>query len=158
MTDTATTDDVLQALVQRFDAAAHAASVAEEDYRREATVRVKALERARSFAFRRLNLLKSVIAAMAGVEDEKEAETQAMAVFFREVNWNGASESQREVARRFLPVVNLLWLMRQDTRVTDIEAVEREFAAFETWFAENRNGPFLALMDGEVLELPLVEV
>ena len=36
--------------------------------------------------------------------------------------------------------------------------LEYELAVFEEWFAENRNGAFLSLMDGEVLELPLVEV
>ena len=31
-------------------------------------------------------------------------------------------------------------------------------AAFEAWFAGTRGGPFLALMEREIVELPLVEV
>ncbi len=36
--------------------------------------------------------------------------------------------------------------------------VARELAAFERWYAEKRNAPFLGLMEQEVQELPLVEV
>lgn len=152
------TDNALQMLLHRFDAAARAASAAEDSYRREATDRIKVLERARSFAFRRVNLLKSIAAAMTDAKDEEEAQAKASAAFFREVNWSGASETQREVARRFAPVVSLIWRMRQGDLTADIAALESELAFFENWFSENRNGPFLALMDGEILELPLVEV
>jgi hypothetical protein len=178
-------EEVLQKLIHDLDEAARGASVAEETFRREAAERIAALSRARIFAFRRLNLVKTVVAAMAAAEDHPTAMAQARAVFLREVNWTGASESQREVVEKFLPVADAIWDVQQagkdsetregetrggepkdgeskgvETRDNEERAgvVEERLAAFEQWFERNRSGPFLSLMDGEVLELPLVEV
>jgi len=158
-------DEVLQNLIGNLNDAARRASVAEEKFRREAAERISTLERARSFAFRRLNLVKAIIAAMATAEEQPAAIAHATSVFLREVNWNGASESQREVVERFLPVAHAIWEAGQAGKDDEgkgenerAAAVEQELATFEQWFERNRNGPFLSLMDGEVLELPLVEV
>jgi hypothetical protein len=152
------TDESVNDVLQRLNAAAQTASIAEEDYRREAMARIKELERARSFAYRRLNLMTAVANAMAGAEDRAEATAAATGAFLNELNWNGASESQRQVADRFMPVIDAIWQARAADTPDSGEAVERELAAFEKWFDENRDGSFLSQMDGEVLELPLVEV
>jgi hypothetical protein len=159
------TDEILQNLIRDLNDAARGASVAEETFRREAAERIATLGRARAFAFRRLNLVKAIVAAMATAEDHPAAMAHATAAFLREVNWSGASESQREVVEKFLPVANAIWDARQagesDEGKGESEgaaAVEQQLAAFEQWFERNRNGPFLSLMDGEALELPLVEV
>lgn len=154
--------------IAQLDAAAHAASVAEERYRSEAAERVKGLERARAFAFRRLNLVREVARAMTGAKDEAEALQSGSAAFLREVNWTGGSESQREVVERFKPILAALWRMSGEDAapagdIADIgkdlsKDLARDLADFEAWFAANRHGSFLSLMDGEVLELPLVEV
>jgi hypothetical protein len=145
--------------IAQLDAAAHAASVAEESYRSEAAERVKGLERARAFAFRRLNLVREVARAMTGAKDEAEALQSGAAAFLREVNWTGGSESQREVIERFKPILAALWRMSGEEAPTgDAPDIGKDLADFETWFAANRAGSFLSLMDGEVLELPLVEV
>lgn len=156
------TEEVLQDVIRILDGAAHGASVAEEKFRREALDRIAGLERERIFAFRRLNLMKAVIEAMSAAEDHPVAIKHATSALLREVNWNGASESQREAIEKFLPVANAVWEARQDDREKDGEesvmAVERQLAAFEAWFERNRNAAFLSLMDREPLELPLVEV
>jgi hypothetical protein len=154
------TAPVLQTVIDNLDAAARSASVAEEKFRREVVERIAALERARAFAFRRLNFVKAIVAAVAGAEDHPSAIAQANAAFLRETSWNGASASQREVMEQFAPVANAIWDARQ-TGENDSEsaaAIEQQLAAFEQWFERNRNAPFLSLMDREVLELPLVEV
>jgi len=157
MTETVT-DSSLQNLVTRLDAAARTASAAEEICRRESAEKIRALELARIYAFRRLTLVKSVASAMEGAKDWEEALEWANSAFLREVNWTGASESQREVVERFQPIIESVWRMQQGEPQERDKEFERELAAFEKWFADNRNGAFLSLMDGEVLELPLVEV
>jgi hypothetical protein len=57
------TAPVLQTVIDNLDAAARSASVAEEKFRREVVERIAALERARAFAFRRLNFVKAIVAA-----------------------------------------------------------------------------------------------
>src|SRR5262245_97691 len=96
-------------LLDRLDRAARDASIAEEAYRREAAARFKALEQERAFAFRRLNLVRSLSSAMRGAEDEAKAMERAFASLITELGWSGTSESQREVLERFKPVSVALW-------------------------------------------------
>lgn len=151
-------DTALQDMVTRLDHVARAASAAEETCRREHAERIRKLELERIYAFRRLTLVKSIASAMNGAKDQEEATAWATSAFLREVNWTGASESQREAIERFKLLIDAIWRLQQGEAQEDDKEFEREFEAFEQWFAENRNGAFLSLMDGEVLELPLVEV
>lgn len=52
---------------------ARAASIAEEEFRREAAARVEELKTDRCFAFRRMNLLRAIGKAVAACEDEDQA-------------------------------------------------------------------------------------
>jgi hypothetical protein len=49
-------------------------------------------------------------------------------------------------------------MSRDEPPAVDVQSIDVDLAAFEAWFAENRNGTFLSLMDAEPLELPLVDV
>jgi hypothetical protein len=48
--------------------------------------RIKALERQRAFAFRRLNLVRAVAASLDGAKDEAEAAARGSSSFLREVS------------------------------------------------------------------------
>jgi len=148
----------IDAYFDRLETSAREANVAEENYRKEAASRIKELERARAFAFRRLNLLKTIAGAMKGAENEAEAFDRGRTAFLHEVNWSGTSEAQRQVLDLFQPVFAALWRMN-DEQISDSDfaQIDSDLAGFEKWFSENRNGPFLSLMDSEPLELPLVE-
>ncbi|MCC7049907.1 MAG: hypothetical protein IT562_24595 [Alphaproteobacteria bacterium] len=139
--------------------AANEANVAEEALRKDMMRRVKAMEQERAFAFRRLNLMRDVTAAIAGAKDEAEAVARGSAVMLREIGWNGASKAQKEVVERFGPVIVALReaaapLPKDDANAAIVAALRD----FEQWYAVHRNGPFLALMEREPLELPLVEI
>lgn len=155
----------LDAYLDELNTAARDANIAEETYRKDALARIKQLELERAYAFRRLNLIKTVASSMSGAKDEAEAVARASATFLSEIGWNGASEAQREVLGKFLPVIVALQEAVKAPadagdadRATDKPSIKQELAAFETWFAGKRNVPFLSLMEQEVLELPLVEV
>lgn len=149
----------LTAFLDGLERTARAASATEDAFRREAMQRIRALEDERAFAFRRVNFMRSVAAAVAGAKDEAEAEAKGAAAFFHELDWSGATEAQRQAQERFRPVVAAVWAASQPDAGDDkAEALARELADFEHWFAQSRNAPFLTMLGREVVELPLVEV
>ncbi|MCC6947608.1 MAG: hypothetical protein IT539_07550 [Bradyrhizobiaceae bacterium] len=153
------TAQLLAEYLDRLETTARAASAAEEVFRREAVKRFRELEEERAFAFRRLNLMRSIVAAVGGAKDEAEAVANGSAAFLRELDWSGASESQKQVVERFLPVIVASWeATAQEADTPKIEKVDHELSAFEQWFAEARKVQFLSLLGREVVELPLVEV
>lgn len=58
------TTQQLSAFLDEFEQSAHQASVNEESYRREVAARLKELANERAFGFRRLNLMRTVVAAI----------------------------------------------------------------------------------------------
>lgn len=136
---------------------ARAASAREEEYRREIAVKVREHEQERAFAFRRFNLMKEIAAGVSDAKDEEEAKDRGLAAFNRELGWTGATEMQRQTAERFLPVVMACWRAAQPD-ADEAQAVSAALADFEAWYADNRKGPFLTLLEQEVVELPLVEI
>ena len=90
-------------------AGARAASIAEQEHQKEAARRAAELRVERAFAWRRLNLVRAVAAAVRGAEDAETAAAAGRAAMLREVGWNGATQAQRDVAERFAPVVLAVW-------------------------------------------------
>ena len=145
--------------LDELDQQAKAANVAEDEFRRNITHRIRELEQARAFAFRRLNVMKSIAQAVAEAKDEEEVKAKASAAFLAEVSWTGGSQSQRDVVEKFMPVALAVWHAgKPEADEGTAGKIAAELAAFEAWFAQNREAPFLTLMQQEVLELPLVEV
>jgi hypothetical protein len=150
---------IVTAYLDDLERTAHSVSADEETYRREAAVRFRELEQARAFAFRRLNLMRTITGAVTGVEEEEDALKAGSIAFLREVEWSGATESQRQAVEQFKPVVLAAWqLSRAEDDTGDTAALTRALTDFEQWFANSRNSPFLTVMEREVVELPLVEV
>ena len=142
-----------------LDRRAREASVAEEQFRKEAARQTEQLKNERVFAYRRLNLLRAIGRAVATAKDEAEAQGSGRSVFYREVGWNGTTQAQRDVAEQFTPVILAIWNAAGPDREVDEESsVPETLAAFERWFEESRSTAFLNLMEREVVELPLVEV
>lgn len=145
--------------VDDLDRQARAANAAEDEFRNNITKRMRELEEARAFAFRRLNLVKAIGVAVAGAKDDEEAKAQGASAFLTEVNWTGGSQSQRDVVAKFEPVALALWAAsKPEATAEEAERVSKELAAFEEWFGQNREAAFLTLMQQELPELPLVEV
>ncbi len=152
----------LTALLDDLDRIAHNASINEENYRKEAAARFRELEQDRAFGFRRLNLMRTVTAALDGSETEEDAILRGSTAFLHELGWTGTSEAQQETLTNFAPVIAACWLATQPEAPetgapADSASIIEKLRAFETWFAEHRNGPFLSIMEREIVELPLVE-
>jgi hypothetical protein len=138
---------------------ARAASIAEEEFRREATRRFAELERDRQYAFRRHSLMRAASEAVTAAAEEEDALAKGRAAFMAELGWTGATERQRNIIERFKPVVQAIWTTAhaagdQDDRFA---LVESQLAAFEAWYADNNSAPFLALLEEPLEYFPLVE-
>jgi hypothetical protein len=152
----------LTALLDDLDRIAHDASINEENYRKEAAARFRELEQDRAFGFRRLNLMRTVTAALDGCETEEDAILRGSTAFLHELGWSGTSETQQETLTNFAPVIAACWQATQPNTseagaLVNSTTIIEKLRAFEAWFAEHRNGPFLSIMEREMVELPLVE-
>ncbi|MBX3518574.1 MAG: hypothetical protein KF835_00990 [Xanthobacteraceae bacterium] len=141
-----------------LDRLAKAANVAEDEFRRNIAKRIKELEEQRAFAFRRMNLMKSVARAVTDAKDEDEAKAKASDAFLSELDWTGGSQFQRDVVAKFMPVALAVWeSSKPEAKAEDVAKIAGELAAFEEWFAQQREIPFLSVMEKQLVELPLVE-
>ncbi len=117
------TTQALSAFLDELEQSAHAASVAEENYRREAAARIRELENERAFGFRRLTLMRTVADAIRDCETEDDAVVKGSAAFLREVGWSTESETQQEALEQFQPVIRACW------RAAQAEAAETRMPA-----------------------------
>jgi hypothetical protein len=136
-------------------ARAEAASADETAYRREALRRTELLERARAFAYRRLNLLKKMIEIAADEPDAKKAADARIVAAFADIGWIGGSldeldEKGRETEAKFRPVAEALGK-------GDEPGVIAALDAFEVWFAERFKRDFCAVFDRYVPDTPKVD-
>ncbi|RUM97091.1 hypothetical protein EET67_14585 [Pseudaminobacter arsenicus] len=153
------TSEYYTAYLEDLGSIAREASIAEEQFRKQAALRAEELKTERAFAFRRLNLVKAIGRAVSSAENEEDALKIGRNVFFREVSWNGATQKQKEVADQFDAVVLAIWSAVRPAEETDEQPLVGDaLAAFEKWYGENRNTAFLNLMEREIVELPLVEI
>jgi hypothetical protein len=125
------------AFLSTLEAAAHAADAEETAFRREAAARIDTLERARTFAFRRLNVLRAMADAArrapdpeASVAAQLERLSTLAACIDAEVRANAAAPAGEPCA---------------------------ELASFEDWYAERFGSPFWAVFDRYSPETPVVD-
>jgi hypothetical protein len=135
---------------------AERAAAAEEGYRRDYAQRVAVLERERAYAFRRLNLVRSLADAVATAEKEA-AVASALAVFRDKLGWAGDSEARTATTEHFRPVVEAIV---EALGAKDGEAmpdVPAALAEFEAWYAAAHGSAFWVLFDHYMPETPRVD-
>lgn len=136
-------------------ARADAASTEETAYRRESARKIEVLERARAFAYRRLNLIRKVVDTAAGEPDATKAADARIAAAFVEIGWIGGSlaeldEKGREAEAKFRPVAEAVG-------TSDEAAMLAALDAFEAWFAERFGRDFCSVFDRYVPDTPKVD-
>jgi hypothetical protein len=147
-----------QALLATFEAAAAAADETETAVRRRAYAEIAAAERARAFAFRRLNLMRTLARAIGGA-DKEEAVGRGLAAVRAELGWHDDSETRTETLGRLAPVVvatfaSLARVEDGDAPATDVAGA---LADFEAWYEHTYGQSFWVLFEQQIEELPLVE-
>jgi hypothetical protein len=148
---------VTASFLLELKAAAEAAKVAEGSFRREAAIRIAALEQERAFAFRRLNLMQAIAEAMVSAESEEIAMASAFATLRTRLSWNADSEARSEVITHFDPVALAVFQAPASGEDKPATAVHEALAGFEHWYAETRGSPFWILFEHEWPDTPRVD-
>jgi hypothetical protein len=145
-------------------AAADAATVAEDKFRREIASRAKALEIERAFAFRRLNMMRAIAEVVAGAEAEEIAVAAATAVLRAKLGWGSDSEARDLVISRFAPVAQAMFASLSPEIAAPVDKpaapppdVIGTLAEFERWYCETHSGPFWVLFENYMTETPVVD-
>ncbi len=144
------------AWLQQLVAETQKAEQAEQAFRQEAARRTAELAQQRAFAYRRLNLLRDVAAAVAAAPDAEVATGHGLAVLRTRLGWHGDSAAQEEVVAQFAPVCAALREPAQDAKEAppDPAAV---LADFEAWFQAARGTPFWTVFEVYMPETPRVD-
>jgi hypothetical protein len=139
-------------------AAEHSAQ-AESNFRRDWADRVKALERERAFAHRRLNFMRAIAEAVATTESEEIAVAAATAAMRAKLGWWDESDARTQVLSRFAPVAQQMFAALAP--VVDEEAARPDvlgaLVAFESWYRETHPHSFWMLFENEMPQTPLVD-
>lgn len=157
------------ALIARLQADCTAAEAAERSVRESVEAQLKAAERARAFAWRRLNALADMARAAAS-EPEREASVERQLVaLFREIGWIEAglselSEGAKPLIAALRPIAEAL---HESAHPAPVEAGQKTpppppdpiaaFRAFETWYEQERGQPFLQVYERYIPPTPVVE-
>jgi hypothetical protein len=148
-----------QALLAAFDAAATAAGKAETAVRKRAEAEIAAAERERAFAYRRLNLLRTLVRAMGTAESEEAAVGRGLAAVRAELGWETDSDTRTETLSRLALVVRTAFanLMPAEDAEAPCADVAGTLADFEAWYEQAYGRSFWGLFEQEIAEMPLVE-
>lgn len=136
--------------IDALQSAADEAGRRETEYRREAAERIAALERERSFAYRRLNLMRA-ISECASAEDETAAVAQAEELLRNKLGWAGDSDMRTAVVTSFAPVAVAVY------GGGDPEPIAAALSSFESWYEGTYATPFWLLFEQYMPETPLVD-
>jgi hypothetical protein len=131
----------------------------EDDFRRQFVERTKALERQRSFAFRRLNLMHAVVDVVARAESEEIAVTDAAIVLRSRLGWASDSEARTEVVSRFTPVARAIFasVAPSEDDNEDKPDVMKKLDEFEAWYEQTHPNSFWFLFENHMPETPVVD-
>ena len=144
----------LEALKQAADRAERV----EAGFRREVADRTRILEQERAFAFRRLNLMRSVAEVIASAESEDSAVARGISIVRTKLGWSGESEARSEVLSRFAPVARAVFANLASPGAEPPTAdVVKELSEFESWYTTSHERPFWALFDHYIPETPVVD-
>ena len=140
---------------------AESAAAAEDGLRRDFAQRLKEIETARVFAFRRLNLARATTDIVAVAADEKAAVADAIAMLRGKLNWSSDSQARAEVLSRFAAVAQAVFLSlapRGDgAEAAGVPDVVAAFESFERWYRDTHPNPFWILLDTYIPETPVVD-
>lgn len=157
-------DDFLSALRN----AATQAQNEEISFRNNVGREIEKRERARQYAFRRLSITELMAQAARGAEDEERAIAAQTAVLRAEFGWHGDTEPRRRIFAAWQPVARAVWAaVRPPPPAEAIPSalppsspppdIGVALAAFEAWYLAEFGSNYLAILDQEMQELPVVE-
>jgi len=149
----------VQSYLDALKRSAERCAAAEDEFRREIAERTRLLEKQRSFAFRRFNVMKEISAVIAGAKSEEIAVAAATAVLRAKLGWVNDSDARTEVVSSFAPVAQAIFANLAPSE-GDAEAkpdVIKSLAEFEAWYQQTHPHPFWFLFENYMPETPVVD-
>jgi hypothetical protein len=152
--------------LQALDMAANQAAAAETAFRRESAARIRQLERDRSFAFRRLTLMRAVADAVSRAENEELAVAGGIAILRSKLGWVNDSEARSAILTQFAPVAKAAFVGRVPEPDASTTLASSELSppdvlgaltAFEAWYEGTYRAAFWTLFEQPMPETPLVD-
>lgn len=145
-----------------LESVANAAQRSELEFRSSVAAEIAKRERARQFAFRRLALARAMSAALKGVKGDESALLPQLAALKRELGWNTETDGRKKVLEAWKGVAQAiadreLPEKRERAPADSLADVGKAFAVFEDWYRSEFKTEFLALLDHEIPEVPVVE-
>lgn len=116
-------------------------------------------ERERQFAFRRLEIANAMVRAATRAKSLEEAVQFQTTELRRELGWHGDTEQRRKVLDQWAKVASAVWFEVHPEEEPPAARVPAKDAmlAFETWYVGEIGANYLALLDREMPEIPVVE-
>jgi hypothetical protein len=146
------------AFLSTLEAGAHAADADETAFRREAAARIDSLERARTFAFRRLNVLRAMADAARQAPDPEVSVAAQLDLIRERIGWSGVEgETPRTVLERLSTLAACIDAEVRANAAAPAGEPCAELASFEGWYAERFGSPFWAVFDRYSTETPVVD-
>lgn len=141
------------ALIKPFEQAAEAAHRAEGAYAKEFERELAQRRRAREFAYRRLGLIRELMTAARAETCEISVAAQCDCLR-NELGWHDVSGAKDKVIAEF---AKLATVIHANLAVGSGESIAEAFTAFEAWYENETGTPFLALLDHDLPEMPVVD-
>jgi hypothetical protein len=145
------------AFLEQLAAAARTAELTEQAYRRESAAQIAILEQERAFAFRRVNLMKSITEAVTAAESEEIAVSRALVVLQARLGWVGDSEARNDVLSRFSSVAQAIFAKVAPEARDNVTDMSEALEAFENWYAQTHKITFWQLFEHYIPETPRVD-
>lgn len=143
-------------LIASFERAAEAARLAEHSCRQNAARQIALLERERSTAYRRLNLVRDATKALVDAAEPNAALALARFVLAQSLGWDEIGPPQERILDRLVPCLEALQAGLAGTPGSD--AVARQaLLDFESWYRAETGSDFYALFDRYMPETPRVD-
>lgn len=142
-----------------LERAAVAAQQEELRFRANVASEIARRERERQFAFRRVEIAKAMARAAATADAKDDAVAAQAAAFRRELGWYGETEHKKATLEQWRKVAEAVWrdMKPDDVTARDGVSVPEAMAQFEAWYVAQFGENYLALLDREMPEIPVVE-
>ncbi len=137
----------MPAFVDELRRCAEEAARIESAYRVESRDKLAALEQARIAAYRRIELVGTLLRAVAAGEDRTTAIDAGVTAVCAMTGWASDNDAYEEVRSRLAVVADQAWLAAQPGDV--VGDVVGAFSEFEAWYAERFKAAFTSLMARE---------
>jgi hypothetical protein len=131
---------------------------AEQEFRATMNARVAELAQARAFAYRRMNVMRSLFDAVSSGQERDAAVARAVDMLRDRLGWRDDSDARQEVLVQYEKVAQTAFDAVHPSEESAVEPdIGEVLAGFENWYTEARGKPFWVLFEHYMPETQLVD-